>query len=166
MVLVPLQAAAGEFDQELAKAHFLTGQDYYEQQRFEDALKEFNEAYRLSRRPAFQFNIAVCQTRLGRLDEAIAAFERYLSESPATPDRDEVERRIAELRARKAAQAPPPAPVVAVSKSPPAGRSAHRRGWVWGVVGAVAAAAVAVGLGVGLGVRGDTVRTLPDVTPK
>ena len=156
VVLAAIPARAGSFELDLARAHFLTGQSYFDQERFEDALKEFEEAYRLSGRAGFHYNIGVCHEKLGRPDVAIASFRRYLREDPATPDRPVVEARIASLEERKRASAP------RASDKP-----LWRKGWFWGVVGGATALVVAgVAIGVVFGTRGDDVRTLPEVVPE
>ena len=97
--------------------------------------------------------------KLGRVDGAIAAFERYLHAAPAAPDRATVELRLTDLRARQLS-APTPAPVEHRE------RPVWRSGWFWGVLGgAVAVAVASVTVGVVLG-RGDHARTLPDVRPQ
>ena len=45
------RAAADEGDA-VARAHSLAGIHYYDQANYADALREFGEAYRLSKRPA------------------------------------------------------------------------------------------------------------------
>src|SRR5438270_11973073 len=88
-------------DEDAAKAHFLAGSAYYEQANYADAVKEFNEAHRLSRRPDLLYNISVCYERLGRWDDAIASLEQYLSERPEAPDRAVIESRIANYEQRR-----------------------------------------------------------------
>jgi tetratricopeptide (TPR) repeat protein len=95
-------------DVEAAKAHFAAGSAYYEQADYKDAVKEFNEAYRLSKRSDLLYNIAVCYERLNDYDHAIAALERYLSEKPNPPDRVTIQSRIDNLKRAKAAQTPTP----------------------------------------------------------
>ena len=68
-------------DIEAAKAHFAAGSAYYEQANYQDALKEFNEALRLSKRNDLLYNIAMCYERLNQLDNAIAALQRYLRDA-------------------------------------------------------------------------------------
>jgi tetratricopeptide (TPR) repeat protein len=131
----------------------VTGRSYFGQERYAEALKEFNEAYRLSHRSAFLYNIGVCYENLGQPEQAIDAFERFLRED--TSDRADVEARIAKLRSQ-------------VSTSPrPARRERplYRRGWFWGVVGgAVVVVAAGVTLGVVLGTRSNSIQRLPDLT--
>jgi len=134
-------ASPTQADEEAAKAHFLAGSSYYEQANYSDAVKEFTEAHRLSKRPDLLYNVSVCYERLGRWDDAIAALQQYLTEKPDAPDRAVIESRIKNYeqrrdqeRARAAALAPPviaPAPVVT-----PAAPRRHVASWIVGGIGA------------------------------
>jgi|SRR5579871_290818 len=106
-------------DVERGKAHYQAGASYYQEARYEDALREFSEAYRLSKKPPLLFNVSLCQERLGRLDDAIASLERYLAEDPNTPDRGVVEARLRTFREQKAKATPPPPPQVTAPVAPP-----------------------------------------------
>lgn len=132
--------APTQADEDAAKAHFLAGSAYYEQANYADAVKEFIEAHRLSKRADLLYNISVCYERLGRWDDAIASLQQYLTERPEAPDRAVIESRIANYeqrrdqeKARVAAAtpvvtAPPPPP-------PPAPRR-HVASWIVGGIGA------------------------------
>lgn len=171
---VPARAEPQPGDQELARAHFITGRSYYDQGRWADALKEFQEAYRLSQRPGFLYNVGVCYEQLHQPAQAIDAFERYLGASPKAPDRAEVQTRIDRLRAAEAAAPrPKPAPAVAVAPAAvaatpaparPSDRPVYKRAWFWGVIGG-AALLVAGGITAGVVVasRNRGPRTLMDV---
>src|SRR5258708_20162824 len=74
--------ARGEGDEDAARLHFQVGQSYYDEANYNDALKEFREAYRLSKRPALLYNVALCHERLDQFDQAIAALDRYLTHHP------------------------------------------------------------------------------------
>src|SRR2546423_3636937 len=78
---------ATQADEDAAKAHFLAGSAYYEQANYADAVKEFNEAHRLSKRADLLYNISVCYERLGHWDDAIAALHQYLTNRPNAADR-------------------------------------------------------------------------------
>ena len=54
----PRVAVPPSDDVEAAKAHFAAGSAYYDQANYGDAVKEFNEAYRLSKRIDLLYNIA------------------------------------------------------------------------------------------------------------
>lgn len=136
----PAAGPPTQADEDAAKAHFLAGSAYYEQADYADAVKEFNEAHRLSRRPDLLYNISVCYERLGRWDDAIAALHQYLTEKPNASDRAVIESRIQNYeqrrdaeRAQQPATPPPvaaPPPVV-----PPPARRSHVPSFVVGGVG-------------------------------
>ena len=94
-------SAARADDLEAAKAHYKAGESYYDQASYADALKEFQEAYRLSGRPALLYNVARCMEQLGRFDDAITALEKYLRADPKAKDRVTIEQRIVNLKARR-----------------------------------------------------------------
>ncbi len=77
-----------------ARSLFEAGRTAFSAGRFADALDHFERAYELSHRPELLFNIGTCQDRLRRDADAIASFERFLSEVPDAPNRSEVEARI------------------------------------------------------------------------
>jgi tetratricopeptide (TPR) repeat protein len=155
---------ATQADEEAAKAHFLAGSAYYEQANYADAVKEFVEAHRLSKRPDLLYNISVCYERLGRWDEAIDALRQYLTERPSAPDRAVIESRIQNFEQRReqvpahreAAATPPPiqAPPPVV---PPAPRR-HVASWIVGGIGAGLLVA-ALGTGVTAHVTYDDLKT-------
>ena len=138
------QSSPTQADEEAAKAHFLAGSAYYEQANYTDAVKEFNEAHRLSQRPDLLYNISVCYERLSRWDEAIASLQQYLTERPDAPDRAVIESRIKNFedwrtaeqqRKAIAAATPPPAPSGPALTTPPS-RTRHVVSFVVGGVGA------------------------------
>lgn len=102
---------AAEERDERARLHYRAGTSYYAEGAFEQALQEFEQAYRLSPRPGLLFNIASTLERMGQLERALEHFERYLPEVPAGEEHDLLERRLVSLRERVAAQrSSPPAP--------------------------------------------------------
>jgi tetratricopeptide (TPR) repeat protein len=131
---------ATQADEEAAKAHFLAGSAYYEQANYADAVKEFNEAHRLSKRPDLLYNISVCYERLGHWDEAIAALQQYLTDRPAATDRAVIESRIKNFEARrdaeKAEEAATPPPVNAPPPTVPPARRRHVTSYILGGIGA------------------------------
>jgi tetratricopeptide (TPR) repeat protein len=85
----------------LVRVHFARGQRLFTQQRFADALGEFEAAAAAAPREVAElyFNIGQCQRNLGRARPAIAAFERYLDLRPDAPDRKQVRAIVARLHA-------------------------------------------------------------------
>jgi tetratricopeptide (TPR) repeat protein len=161
-------ATARADEQELARAHFLTGRSYYDQERYADALKEFEEAYRISKRVGFLYNIGVCDEKLGRDNEALTAYQGYLGSVANAAERADVQARIDALKAKRALQ--PPASTVGttsnalIASPPPRSRPVWKRGWFWGVLtGTAAVVASAVAVGVVFGTTNHGPRLLPDV---
>ena len=75
--------------------------------------------------PAAEYNIGRCYERLGKLPEAVAAYERYLAGAPGAPDHDAVAEHLVALRAeippegRLSVSVEPSGAVVSVDQSPP-----------------------------------------------
>jgi tetratricopeptide (TPR) repeat protein len=155
----------------MARRHFESGVAYLQESDYESALRAFEKAYELSKRPEIQLNIATVHERQGRLTDAIASLERYLSEAPDGEHIETVKLRISNLRKRletepgapgteapkpEPAPAPPPAatpPPAAPAPAPPAAAPAARPepnripAYVaFGVGGVAAAGAVLTGI--------------------
>jgi tetratricopeptide (TPR) repeat protein len=153
-------AFAQTTDEEAAKRHYLSGQAYFNNARYEEALHEFIESYKLSHREAIAYNIGICQEKLDRVDEAIESLERYLAHEPNSPRRESVNELLDGLRVRqkqKAAAAtpenaapptgdkpPPDNPANVVATSPP---PRHRLRPAAIAVAGVAVAALLAGAG-------------------
>ena len=114
-----------------AKADFERGTSHYNLGEFNEALADYKEAYRLSKLPAFLFNIGQCYYALADYEKAAFFYEGFLRESPTSEHRKEVEgfladakRLLAEQRAKAAAtttspeSAKPPPPVTSTSPPP------------------------------------------------
>jgi tetratricopeptide (TPR) repeat protein len=91
------QPAPSEGDIELAKAHFRTGEIYYEQGRYPDAAHEFEEAYRLSHRPALLYNMGKSYDGAGDAARALGAYRRFLAQVTGSADRPAVTERVEQL---------------------------------------------------------------------
>ena len=94
----------GGDDAVAAKAHYATGVRHFDLSEFDEALAEFKEAYRNKPDPVFLYNIGQCHRKLGHTDEAITFYQSYLRRAPEAKNREEVERRIAELQALRDAE--------------------------------------------------------------
>ncbi|HJL14345.1 MAG TPA: tetratricopeptide repeat protein [Sandaracinaceae bacterium LLY-WYZ-13_1] len=93
-------------DDERARLHFESGRSYFAEGAYDRALQEFEQAYELSPRTPMLFNLGTTYERLGRLEEARDAFQRYLDESgPDAQNRELLERRVANLERRIDARA-------------------------------------------------------------
>jgi tetratricopeptide (TPR) repeat protein len=140
LLVVGRAARAQDEKTERARAHLKSAIAYYDDGRYEDAVREMKVAYDLRPLPDLQYNLAQCYERLGRLDDAAQAYEAYLNGRPDAQDRANIEARIANLRerARAGQTAPPPAEkekvvfktIVVYREAPPKpGRAARWAGY-------------------------------------
>jgi hypothetical protein len=83
-----------------ARQHFMAGQDYYSQGRYEKAIAEFEEAYRLDPRPLLLYNIAQAWEKLGDLVKAVDYLKKYLEADPNNEERTTLLNKLASLQER------------------------------------------------------------------
>ena len=107
---------------EIARGHYRLGTQRYDHGDFHGAIEEFSAGYAVVPLPHFQFDIARAYERLGELDSARTAYQRFLA--GAAPDdrfRERAETAIEALtRILNAATPPtPPPPVEPVQLLPP-----------------------------------------------
>jgi hypothetical protein len=108
-------ALAQQANDEEARVHFRLGQAYYDSGRFEDAAREFQQAYDLSQRPQLLYNVFLAWRDAAQLGPAIQALEAYLRDVPDVRERDALTARLASMQrlhqqqeaARAASQARP-----------------------------------------------------------
>jgi tetratricopeptide (TPR) repeat protein len=117
-------AAASSKEKTEAKAHYDQGNVHYNLDEWPQAIEEFKAAYRVFPDATFLYNIAQCYRKLGNAPDALSFYKKYLRERPDAPNRAEVEKRIDELEASKAAQpasavAPPPVAPAPLPTVPP-----------------------------------------------
>jgi tetratricopeptide (TPR) repeat protein len=111
LLLVPTAARADNVEE--AKAHYKQGNTAYDLQDYVTAAHEYEEAFRLVDDPALLFNIGQANRFANNYSRAIGAFRSYLRRVPDSPNRAEVEGRIAEMRRvleeQKSSKEKPPA---------------------------------------------------------
>lgn len=112
-------AAADRSSVDDAKRFFYSAQTHYRLGEFEQALHDFQDAYRLQQDPALLFNIAQCYKQLGRLDDSIRSYRFYLRDAANVPNRASVEKIIAELEQKIAERDRSAAPTPIPRQAPP-----------------------------------------------
>jgi len=177
-------AHATPSQEELARSHFVAGEEEYARGRWREALHEFQLGYALSPRPEFLINFAQVYRKLGDYDAAAHECQRYLATAPPSDLAAQAEKLLGQIKEEQA-KAPPstttttPPPVAAPSPpkptaSPPLVATPtllatpspppkKKRTWIAPVVVGcvlVAGAAVTVGLVFGLPPR-DTFKSAP-----
>lgn len=86
-----------------SQSRFRIGLTLYQENRYLDAAREFEEAYRLSQHPEVLYNVYVCYRDAGDWVLAAEALRRYLAATPATiPERTTLEQRLANIEQRLA----------------------------------------------------------------
>ncbi len=102
--------------------------------KFEQGISELQRAYEILPHPNLVYNIARAHAEAGEVEEAVAAYRKYLDGGP--PDREEVSQMVAALEARlrrqeamiaaaqKADGASPAAPTTVTPGTTPAPRRA------------------------------------------
>jgi tetratricopeptide (TPR) repeat protein len=84
--------------EERARPHVEAGQAAFGEERWEQAITEFQAAYDLIQEPMLLYNIAVCHERLEQRHEAVDFYFRYISNAPEARNADEVRERIDRLQ--------------------------------------------------------------------
>ena len=156
LVGVTRLAAAQDEATEKARIHVKAAIDYYDQARYEEAAREMNAAYQLKPLADLQYNLAQCYERLNRLDDAVAAYQKYVDGKVDANDRAQVEERIVNLRERIKSGAAAPAPekvvfktIVVYREAPPKpGRAAR-----WAAYGCFVLAAAGLATGIAFAVE-------------
>src|SRR3954470_7394420 len=98
--LLLMTAVAQAGNETAARAHYQSAQAYFDQAHFAEALREYEESYRLAPYPAILYREGLCLEQLGRYAEAADTLARYLESDPKTTRREAVEASIARLRER------------------------------------------------------------------
>ena len=92
------EVARSEADDAAAREQFVLGRAAYRGADYDAALDYFTRAYELSGRSALLYNVGISADRLGRDEEAIEAFEKYLEDTVDPSRGQEVRERLAFLR--------------------------------------------------------------------
>jgi len=145
MQLSPLQKAE-------MKQHYDKATRAYDIQKYTEAVEEYQKAYEIGGDPAMLYNVAQSYRLNDQLPDALRFYRRYLQRSPNARNREDVERKIADLERtiaerRKASAsavqtAPPPLLVPPAPSSPPVGDKGAEEGLSGTTVTGIVVAAV------------------------
>jgi tetratricopeptide (TPR) repeat protein len=105
-------------DLDEARRHYAKGTKAYEIGAYDEAIKEYGEAYKLIDDPALLFNLGQAHRLAGHTVEALRAYRMFLLKVPDSPNRTEVQQRIGELQQQAPTQ-PRPAPAPAATETAP-----------------------------------------------
>ena len=104
IALAVLTPRATEAQDDRARDAFREASVAYDGGQFEEALRLFQEAYDLSDRKTLLYNIGLVSERLQRDEDAVAAYEEFVTAMPNAPQRENVRGRIQVLRTAIAAR--------------------------------------------------------------
>jgi len=140
------QDEAGQ--EEEAQALFDAARMAYEAGRYDDALERFQEAYEQSGHPELLYNIGMSADRLRHDDEALEAFEAYLSAVPDAENRVSVQNRIEALRQAIAERdaVPTPAETAAAADTGADSAPIWSKWWFWTALAALVVGGVVLGI--------------------
>lgn len=79
------------------RAFFEKGQAYYSAGKYQAAWVEFSSAFQIIELPDLLFNIARCEAKMGRKDDAARHFRQFLAANPSDPEADNIRKQIDEL---------------------------------------------------------------------
>jgi hypothetical protein len=85
-----------------AKASFRRGVELYKDKRWQEAMEEFQAAYRAKPHGALHYNVAQCRERLDDWPGAIRSYHDYLREVPNAADREAVRAAVKRLEEKLA----------------------------------------------------------------
>ena len=102
LVVAAVAGPAHAADKRVAAAHFQKGRVLFEANAYQAALDEFNAGYDAYPLAGFLVNIGQCQRKLDHLDEAAAAFQKFLDSNPGDAKlRGEVQDALAEISSER-----------------------------------------------------------------
>ena len=83
-----------------AKAHYAQGKAFQDAGGWDDAVREYETAYKLAPLPQLLFNIGQCQRLKGDKQKALDAYSAFLAAVPEGPASDDARDHIASLKLR------------------------------------------------------------------
>ena len=92
--------------QEKMKYHYFKGTKKFELAKYDEAIKEFEQAYKNKTDPALMYNIAQAHRLAGHRPDALRYYKLYLELDAESPIRATIEQRIRELESSAAAPEP------------------------------------------------------------
>jgi tetratricopeptide (TPR) repeat protein len=113
----------GKPNNALAREHLATGNRFYRVREFEKAVEEYKAGAVKEDAPVFYYNLGQCYRQLGRYEDAIWHYERFLDRGKPTGNLEaSVRKFIAQMKAeleRAAMKQPPVEPAPPPASSPP-----------------------------------------------
>lgn len=114
-------ATAQTRNKQKASAHYEAAEKAYQKAEFRKALEDYLKVLDYIERdsiPEMYFNIAQCHRQLAEVEKALFYYRLFLSKSPTSPLRPEVEKHLAALEAERQKTAKPKGKVTIITEPP------------------------------------------------
>lgn len=118
VLLVGVSSFAGPKDQALERArhHMELGQEAYEDGSYEEAAKQFIDAFAASPFSAFLYNAGLAFEKAQLPEKAVEFYTKYLEAEPGASDADQVKKKIQALLPGEEAPEEPAPPIVEITE--------------------------------------------------
>jgi tetratricopeptide (TPR) repeat protein len=93
----PAQAQPDDDARARARAHYISGTKFFDLAKYDDAIREYEQAYHEKDDPALLYNLAQAHRLAGHPAEAVHFYKVFLQKLPKAPNREEVALKIREL---------------------------------------------------------------------
>jgi tetratricopeptide (TPR) repeat protein len=113
-----------------ALKHLSQGNKLYSVRSFEEAAAEYKAGAMIQSAPIFDYNLGQCYRQLGKYNDAIWHYERFVRASPDTPQHAELAKKfVAQMRAEleQKAKTEPPTDAAPTPAPPPDGPASEPR---------------------------------------
>src|SRR5262245_470128 len=158
LVALPVVAVAGPKDE--AKKHVSKATEAHQAGNYDVALTELQAAYALDPQPDLLYAIGQVDVKLGKCDDAIASYEKFLATNPPADAANSAKEAIETCKAQ--APPPPPEPTPPPQPAPPPPPPPAPEGSSFDKIGAACVGAGVVSLVVGVVMYSSAVSTLDD----
>lgn len=97
MMLCAASVTSAADERTAAREHFARGTKAFDLGQYDEAIREYMEAYKAKDAPEILYNIGQAHRLAGHNAEALRFYKVYVTKVPQAPNRDEVLRKIEEL---------------------------------------------------------------------
>jgi tetratricopeptide (TPR) repeat protein len=161
LLALPVVAFAGPKEKEEAQKHVTKATEAHQAGKYDVALTELQAAYALDPQPDLLYAIGQVHVKLGKCDEAVASYEKFLATNPPKDAATSAKEAIDTCKAQAAPPPPEPTPPPPEPTPPPA-PPPQPEGAKFDKVGSAIIGAGVVSMVVGIVFYSSAVSTLDD----
>ena len=108
LLALPVVAFAGPKEKEQAQKHISKATEAHQAGKFDVALTELQAAYAIDPQPDLLYAIGQVHVKLGKCDDAVASYEKFLATKPPADAANSAKEAINTCKAQAQAPVPPP----------------------------------------------------------